>query len=236
MGMHFKLGLYEHQSAGALEGLQKIIYDSKFTSNHKLSEIENINIVAYEPAFGIIGDPDKRTPSTRQSADHSMVYIVSTILRKAFQSKDFNSRLGSISNMDEIWKTLMLEPKDYGHKALFDAETRSLMQKCTFTHGGKSYDEKYPEGIPSSISVTLKSGQKYESGFVMFPSGHSRNSTANLKDILNYKNNLLGRLALGESELKEKLSMLNSIENLSNQDLQRIYECKINMRDRKSVV
>jgi 2-methylcitrate dehydratase len=26
MGMHFKLGLYEHQSAGALEGLQKLIY------------------------------------------------------------------------------------------------------------------------------------------------------------------------------------------------------------------
>ena len=32
------------------------------------------------------------------------------------------------------------------------------MQKCTFTHGGKDYDSKYPEGIPTSISVTLKSG------------------------------------------------------------------------------
>ena len=64
----------------------------------------------------------------------------------------------------------------------------------------------------------------------MFPSGHSRNTSANLKDILNYKNNLLGRLALKDTELKEKLSMLNSIEMLSNQDLQRIYECKINMR------
>ena len=100
MGMHFKLGLYEHQSAGALEGLQKMIYDSKFTNNHSISDIENINIVAYEPAFGIIGDPAKRTPSTRQSADHSMVYIVSTILRKAFESKDFNGRLGSITNLD----------------------------------------------------------------------------------------------------------------------------------------
>ena len=29
MGMHFKLGLYEHQSAGALEGLQKLIYEAK---------------------------------------------------------------------------------------------------------------------------------------------------------------------------------------------------------------
>lgn len=159
-----------------------------------------------------------------------MVYIVSTILRKAFQNKDFNSRLSSITNLDEVWKGLMLEPKDYGHKALFDAQTRDLMTKCTFTHGGPSYDSKYPEGIPTSISVTLKDGKKFDSGFVMFPSGHSRNTTANLKDILNYKNNLLGRLALGESELKEKLAMLNNIEACTNKDLQKIYECKINLR------
>jgi 2-methylcitrate dehydratase len=230
MGMHFKLGLYEHQSAGALEGIQKMIFDSKFTANRKITDIENINIVAYEPAFGIIGDPAKKTPSTRQSADHSMVYIVSTMLRKAFEDKEFNARLSSTTNLDEIWKNLMLEPKDYGHKALFDSQTRNLMTKCTFTHGGPSYDSKYPEGIPTSISITFKDGVKVESGFVMFPSGHSRNTSANLKDILNYKNNLLGRLSLGESELKEKLSMLNSIESLTNQDLQKIYECKINVR------
>ena len=108
MGMHFKLGLYEHQSAGALEGLQKMIFDSKFTQNNNIEDIENINIVAYEPAFGIIGDPAKRTPKTRQSADHSMVYIVSTILRKAFENKAFNSSLDKITNLDEVWKTLML--------------------------------------------------------------------------------------------------------------------------------
>lgn len=79
--MHFKLGLYEHQSAGALEGLQKIIYESKLASKYSIDDVENIKIVAYEPAFGIIGDPAKKTPSTRQSADHSMVYIISTILR-----------------------------------------------------------------------------------------------------------------------------------------------------------
>lgn len=91
--MHFKLGLYEHQSAGALEGLQKIIYESKLASKYSIDDVENIKIVAYEPAFGIIGDPAKKTPSTRQSADHSMVYIISTILRKAFETKDLNKKL-----------------------------------------------------------------------------------------------------------------------------------------------
>ena len=74
MGMHFKLGLYEHQSAGALEGLQKLIYENKYLKNikyfrfikdHNIDIIESIKVVAYEPAFGIIGDPAKRDPHTR---------------------------------------------------------------------------------------------------------------------------------------------------------------------------
>lgn len=39
MGMHFKLGLYEHQSAGALEGLQKLIFSEKFTESSTLDDI-----------------------------------------------------------------------------------------------------------------------------------------------------------------------------------------------------
>lgn len=114
-----------------------MINDSKFITKHSIDDIENINIVAYEPAFGIIGDPAKKTPSTRQSADHSMVYIVSTILRKAFENGD---KISSINKLDEVWKSLMLEPSDYGHKALFNEKTRSMMTKCTFTHGGREYD------------------------------------------------------------------------------------------------
>jgi 2-methylcitrate dehydratase len=101
------------------------------------------------------------------------------------------------------------------------------MQKCTFEHGGKEYDEKYPEGIPTSIVVKMTNGQTYDSKFVMFPGGHSRNTTANLKDILNHKFSLLGRLALGEEELKNKLNSLNNLEHLKNVDLQKLYECKI---------
>jgi 2-methylcitrate dehydratase len=77
-----------------------MVYESKFPTQFSLDDIENINIVAYEPAFGIIGDPAKKTPTTRQSADHSMVYIVSTILRKAYETKDLVSRLSSFKNLD----------------------------------------------------------------------------------------------------------------------------------------
>lgn len=196
MGMHFKLGLYEHQSAGALEGLQKLIFESKFVANSTLEDVENIKIIAYEPAFGIIGDPAKKNPTTRQSADHSMVYIVSTILRKAYQTTNIGNTLNSLTKLDDLWKLLMLEPKDYSYKAINNPSTRKLMEKCTFEHGGKAYDEKYPEGIPTSIVVKLKNGQTYDSKFVMFPAGHARNTAADLRGILQHKFKLLGSLAL----------------------------------------
>merc|ERR1712048_962422 len=73
-GMHFKLGLYEHQSAGALEAVIAALVNNPDFVSGGLDAIENINIVAYEPAFGIIGDPAKKDPRSRQSADHSMAF------------------------------------------------------------------------------------------------------------------------------------------------------------------
>jgi 2-methylcitrate dehydratase len=37
------------------------------------------------------------------------------------------------------------------------------MDKINFTHGGKEYDEKYPEGIPTSVKITLKNGEVLDS-------------------------------------------------------------------------
>ena len=61
-------------------------------------------------------------------------------------------------SLDELWKSLMLTPKDYGKDAIIDEKTRKIMEKITFEHGGKEYDEKYPEGIPTSIQIKTKSG------------------------------------------------------------------------------
>merc|ERR1712151_1075687 len=152
-GIHFKLGLYEHQSAGALEGALSALVENPELVAGGIDAIEGINIVAYEPAFGIIGDPAKKDPKTRQSADHSMAFIVSRILKKAFDK-------GSVpAKMDDIWMDLMLSPYDYGIDALYDKDTRELMQKISFSHGGTEYDDKYPEGIPTSMDITLNCGK-----------------------------------------------------------------------------
>lgn len=228
-GMHFKLGLYEHQSAGAIEGVLKLMKEHRFLEKD-VSNINDIKIVAYQPAFGIIGDPAKKNPTTRQSADHSMVYIISTLLRKALNLPDFNTK--KFENLDEVWKLLMLEPKDYGYQSIRDATTRSLMNKMSFEHGGPEYDAKYPDGIPTSIQVKLSNGKTLDSGFIMYPSGHARNTSANLRDILNHKFNLLGGLALSPENLEKGLKQWNNLDKLTNSELQSIYNYEIRYADK----
>lgn len=53
-----------------------------------------------------------------------------------------------------------------------------------FEHGGKEYDDKYPEGIPTRVQILLKDGKNLDSQFVMFPSGHARNTHCDLQGIL----------------------------------------------------
>jgi len=216
MGMHFKLGLYEHQSAGAIQALIDAM--RKFPSiATSVDSIEEISVEIYEPAFGIIGDPAKWNPTTRQSADHSMVYILSSVLRRAIElGPDAISRMSN----DEMFCATMLTPMDYSLGNLTNPANRALMQKIKFVHGGPEYDAKYPDGIPTTVTVK-GGGNSYSSGLVMYPSGHARNTTADLKAILNHKNNLLGGLAV--EDVPGMLSKLKNLGSKSAADIQDIY-------------
>merc|ERR1719436_298854 len=218
-GMHFKLGLYEHQSAGALEAIIAALVQNPDLCSGGVDAIENINIVAYEPAFGIIGDPAKKDPKTRQSADHSMAFIVSRILQKAFKT-------GKVpTTMDEAWMELMLSPYDYGKDALYEADTRALMAKISFSHGGPDYDAKYPDRIPTAIDISLKAGKTIGSGLVMYPSGHARNTTANLRQILDHKNRMLGDIVFPEREtVNTFVGRLKGMKGASAAEVAQVYD------------
>ncbi len=212
-GMHFKLGLYEHQSAGALQAVITLLErNPQLLSDPAGGQIERIKILAYEPAFGIIGDPAKRNPTTRQSADHSMTYIVATLLRKALEQR----RAG--------WKELMLEPADYSPKAINNPLTRSLMQRIEFEHGGEEYDRRYPDGIPTSVVITTPDGATFDSGLVMYPGGHARNdqgqTPVDLHDALNHKFRLLA--ALVSADFDPILARYTDLRAKSAHDIQSI--------------
>jgi len=226
MGMHFKLGLYEHQSAGALQGLIDLV-----STNPQLLEpgaVKRIVIKAYEPAFGIIGDPAKRDPHTRQSADHSMVYIVGTMLRKAIENAVL---VRDAQGSDAVWKAIMLLPYDYSPTAINNKQTRELMALMEFEHGGPDYDAKYPDGIPTSMIIEDKAGNQFDSGFVMYPAGHARNTTADLRGILAHKAHKLGQLGVPDgADANEIVDRFNGIGKMSAAALQHIYDFEIGDR------
>ena len=226
MGMHFKLGLYEHQSAGALHGLIGLLQEHAVLLEAP-ERIAAIKVIAYQPALGIIGDPAKRDPRTRQSADHSMVYIVATTLRKAVDlAREHGSKV--LGQGDQGWIKLMLGPHDYGRDALFHPETRALMDRISFEHGGPEYDRRYPDGIPTSLVITTTDGQTYDSGMVMYPAGHARNTSGGLAELVDAKWQKLGSLAVREPQ--RIIDRFNALPALSANQLASLYDFEITHR------
>jgi 2-methylcitrate dehydratase len=192
MGMHFKLGLYEHQSAGAIQGLLDVLARQPRLLESP-QQLRKIRITIYEPAFHIIGDPAKRDPRTRQSADHSMVYIIATLLRKAVEERGQGT---GDRGQESAWKSLMLVPGDYDDAALVHPLTRALMQRIDFRHGGLEYDAKYPDGIPTSLEIDHRQLGTLTSGLVMYPEGHARNTSGNLAALVKNKFRVLAGLGV----------------------------------------
>lgn len=225
MGMHFKLGLYEHQSAGALQGLIDLLgKHPHLLEDPQGGRIGGIVVRAYEPAFSIIGDPHKRDPRTRQSADHSMLYLVCTMLRKALETRAAKGArtLG--------WKELMLLPHDFDRVSIEHPLTRRLMDKMTFEHGGPEYDAKYPDGIPTSMVITDEAGQACDSGLVMYPAGHARNTTADLRDILAHKFVCLATLAVEKPF--DLIRRMSDLESKQAQQIASLYDFEIKRQGR----
>ncbi|MEE2971813.1 MAG: hypothetical protein VX672_01685, partial [Planctomycetota bacterium] len=114
---------------------------------------------------------------------------------------------------DALWKQIMLMPEDYADEAIFDDATRALMDKIEFEHGGEEYDRRYPDGIPTSIVIRMKDNTAFDSELVMYPSGHARNTSADLKSILGSKFQRLGDLCLEDAP-----SIIDRMNNLPTFD------------------
>jgi 2-methylcitrate dehydratase len=171
--MHFKLGLYEHQSAGAIQAIVDLLAARPAVARDP-GGLRSLRVRIYEPAYSIIADPAKRTPTTRQSADHSLPYILARTLLKARTAPTLD------------WDGLMLLPDDYSDEAIRDPEIRSLIDRIAIEHGGSAYDEQYPDGIPTSVDIEHAAAGTLASGIVRHPLGHARSSpeaTARLVDL-----------------------------------------------------
>ena len=209
--MHFKLGLYEHQSAGALQSLVDL-----FTAQPELARdldaLRAIKVKIYEPAYSIIADPAKRSPTTRQSADHSLPYILAKTLLKA---RDAASRGVPVG-----WDSLMLLPEDYSNEAIRDPEIRRLIERIVIEHGGRDYDDRYPEGIPTSVAVEHAALGPLGGDLVNFPLGHARSDAARTAAVVNLK---FDRLVAGAVDDPSMLRRRMQLAGKSPEEIAELY-------------
>ena len=208
--MHFKLGLYEHQSAGAIDGVIGLLARHPELLSGGAEAFQRVEIRIYEPAYGIICDPAKRDPRTRQSADHSLYYIVARLLAKALRG----------ARPD--WTGLMLLPEDYTPEALHDPLTRQLMQRVQVVHGGPEFDARYPEGIPTQVIFQHAAAGRVQSPLVKFPLGHARNQQGEFAQVLQTK---WRRLLSGVVPSADPwLQRFDALESRSAEEVERLYD------------
>jgi len=175
--MHFKLGLYEHQSAGALQSLVDLFARHPALAGD-LAGIERLRVVIYEPAFSIIADPAKRTPTTRQSADHSLPYILARTLLKA---------AAAAGDRPPGWEAVMLLPDDYSAAAIVEPAAARLIDLIAIEHGGPEYDRLYPDGIPTRVVIEHAKLGTLDGGLVRHPLGHARSDPARTAALVDLK-------------------------------------------------
>ena len=112
--------------------------------------IQGVTVETFEVANKIIiKDPEKRRPRTRETADHSMPFIIAYTLLHGAPTPD------------------TFQESYFEEKSLLD-----LIDRTDFNVTEK-YNEMYPEYLP--VKITVKTDRMEETEEVIVPKGHFRN-------------------------------------------------------------
>lgn len=149
-------------------------------------QIDAVTVFTYWFTLSEIGgEPEKWHPTTRESADHSLPYIIAAVLID-----------GSFS--DEIFSPARLRDSRI-HRL---ADKISIKEDVEFT-------KRFPTAIPCRIEITTKSGQQI-TATVDYPRGHVKNPMTD--DEVNAKFCSLAGRVLSRSELNRALDRLWNLE------------------------
>ena len=155
-----------------------------------IEDVEKINVETFTVSYTIIvKDPEKWDPKTRETADHSLPYIISAALLDGY-----------------IWLDT------YTNERILADDVRKVMSKMT-VKVNPEFDKEYPRGIPNSIEVVLKNGEKYKET-VVYPRGHFLNPMT--KEELEAKFHKLGANYMEKDRREKALEILWNFENVKN--------------------
>jgi 2-methylcitrate dehydratase len=117
----------------------------------RIDEVKKIEIGTHEAGYRIIGkDPEKWDPRTRETADHSLPYIVAAAL--------MDGRIAKSS---------------FTEKRFRDPKTLELLKRTTVKELTE-FTDLYPRDIPNEVKVHLKDGRVIAKR-LLDPKGHPNN-------------------------------------------------------------
>src|SRR5690606_6382682 len=115
------------------------------------ADIDAIHVHTYFAAWSEIGsEPQKWNPQTRETADHSMPYLLAAAL--------LDGRITSAS---------------FDAERMCDPAIKRLMDRITVTES-KEFTSQYPRKLVSQIEVVTKSGERSVEA-AEYPRGHPEN-------------------------------------------------------------
>jgi len=158
-----------------------------------LKRIAFVRVETHEAGYTILGkDPEKWAPATRETADHSLPYIVTMALLE-----------GRVDN------------KTYAPRKLRDPEVREFMKRVMVKED-RALTQAYPGSIPNRVTVKLDDG-KTLSLQVDDPRGHPRNPMT--AEEIEQKFGLLTKGILTEHHAEKVLRFVRTVEKQSDVSL-----------------
>jgi 2-methylcitrate dehydratase len=162
----------------------------------KLDDIEKIEIFTYHFAWFEIGSgAEKWNPTTRETADHSMPFVVAAVL------------------IDGAYTDAIFEPKRFA-----DRRTLDLMKKISVAEDD-GFNKRYPTGLPCRMTITLKNGER-NTAELSNPIGHHDRPMSD-EQLIDKFRGLAGR-KLASARLQTILDRLWEIDN--NGDLPSLFD------------
>ena len=155
-----------------------------------LNEIESVEIASHEAGYTILGkDPEKWAPATKETADHSLPYIVGMAILE-----------GKIDN------------STYLPKKFKDPKILNFLKKTTVVED-KDLTAMYPEAVANRVTVKLSSG-KIISKQVNYHKGHPKNPMTD--EDVEGKFRRLTKRQLNKNRADKALELLWNLEKVNN--------------------
>ncbi|MBV9594027.1 MAG: MmgE/PrpD family protein [Actinobacteria bacterium] len=153
-----------------------------------LPALRAIEVETYRLAVTRMADsPSRWAPGTRETADHSIPYVVAVALRDGALTSD-----------------------SYAPERLADASVHDIMRKV-HVRASDAMDAAYPAAAPARLTAVMEGGERLTSE-VHFPKGHARNPVSDAE--LEAKFHDLTRRNLPAARAKAVLDLLWRFETL----------------------